>query len=162
MEMALRGLQAPREKVMACAELLEMSGWCVALRLEAGKPWLGANARRCLSSLGLPDAEVTWTTICRVAPKLAASPDVLIDESAVIWRAWDGAAIPPPPTVNLTKRETEVLSLLRMGKTNTEIAIILGCSRRTAEKHAENIYRKLGVKTHASAVFSEPKGDKEP
>jgi DNA-binding CsgD family transcriptional regulator len=52
----------------------------------------------------------------------------------------------------LSCRETEVLIWLSKGKTNVEIAIILGMSKRTAEKHMENILAKLGVETRAAAV----------
>ena len=52
----------------------------------------------------------------------------------------------------LSCRETEVLTWLAKGKTNEEIALILGMSRRTAEKHLENIFAKLGVETRAAAA----------
>lgn len=52
----------------------------------------------------------------------------------------------------LSCRETEVLFWLSQGKTNMEVAAILGMSRRTAEKHVEHIFDKLGVETRAAAV----------
>ena len=44
----------------------------------------------------------------------------------------------------LTPRETEVLSWLAKGKTNRDIADILGMSPRTVNKHLEHIFEKLG------------------
>ena len=46
---------------------------------------------------------------------------------------------------NLTKRESEVLHLLKSGKSCPEIAIMLSISKRTIEKHVQNIYAKLNV-----------------
>jgi DNA-binding response OmpR family regulator/DNA-binding CsgD family transcriptional regulator len=58
--------------------------------------------------------------------------------------------------LGLTTREGEVLSWLSKGKTNRDIAQILGLSPRTVDKHLEQIYAKLGVenRTAAAAVAS--------
>lgn len=53
---------------------------------------------------------------------------------------------------HLTARETEVFRWLREGKRNAEIALILGCSRRTIDKHVENILRKTGAETRTAAI----------
>jgi DNA-binding CsgD family transcriptional regulator len=52
----------------------------------------------------------------------------------------------------LSPRETEVVRWLAQGKTNVEISVILNISKRTADKHLENIFAKLGVETRAAAV----------
>jgi DNA-binding NarL/FixJ family response regulator len=52
----------------------------------------------------------------------------------------------------LTPRETEVLAWLAKGKTNRDIADILGMSPRTVNKHLEHIFEKLGVETRTAAV----------
>ncbi len=46
---------------------------------------------------------------------------------------------------NLTPREVQVADLVRSGKTNKEIAALLGVSARAAEFHRENLRRKLGI-----------------
>jgi DNA-binding NarL/FixJ family response regulator len=56
------------------------------------------------------------------------------------------------PHVALTPRETEVLSWLAKGKTNRDIADILGMSPRTVNKHLEHIFEKLGVETRTAAA----------
>ena len=53
----------------------------------------------------------------------------------------------------LTHREKEVLKWVTHGKTNPEIAIILGISRRTVCFHLNNIYQKLGVSTRTQAAI---------
>lgn len=52
----------------------------------------------------------------------------------------------------LTRREVEVLEWVARGKTNNEIGLILAISPRTASKHLEHIYTKLGVESRTAAV----------
>ena len=52
----------------------------------------------------------------------------------------------------LTAREREVLQWLSGGKTDRDIADILGISPRTVHKHLQRIYEKLGVETRTAAV----------
>jgi DNA-binding CsgD family transcriptional regulator len=54
--------------------------------------------------------------------------------------------------LGLSSRESEVLGWLAEGKTNAEIAIIVGASVRTIDKHLEHVFRKLGVETRTAAV----------
>ena len=56
------------------------------------------------------------------------------------------------PAVAMTRREAEVLSWLAKGKTNRDIADILGMSPRTVNKHLEHIFEKLGVETRTAAA----------
>jgi len=60
--------------------------------------------------------------------------------------------IPVPRTDPLTAREREVLQCLCGGKTDCDIARILGISPRTVHKHLQRIYEKLGVETRTAAV----------
>lgn len=64
----------------------------------------------------------------------------------------DVAVAARAPDVALTPRETEVLSWLAKGKTNRDIADILGMSPRTVNKHLEHIFEKLGVETRSAAT----------
>jgi DNA-binding NarL/FixJ family response regulator len=65
----------------------------------------------------------------------------------------DGAEPSPPLLPNpLTQREMDVLEWVACGKTNRDVAEILGMSPRTVNKHLEHIYEKLGVETRTAAV----------
>jgi DNA-binding CsgD family transcriptional regulator len=60
--------------------------------------------------------------------------------------------LPPEPTL-LTAREREVLRWVGAGKSNVQIATILGTSPRTVQKHLEHVYVKLGVENRLAAVL---------
>lgn len=64
------------------------------------------------------------------------------------------ARMDPPrlERLGLTRREAEVLAWVAEGKTNVEIAAILGASPRTVQKHLEHILQKLGVETRTAAA----------
>ena len=68
-----------------------------------------------------------------------------------------GARRPPRPPPrprrrDLTKRELEVLRLIALGHTNSEIAGQLYLSVRTVETHRSHIQQKLGVSSRAELV----------
>jgi len=54
--------------------------------------------------------------------------------------------------VALTRRETEVLGLLREGFTNTDIARLLGITTHTVKLHVAGLLTKLGVSDRTQAV----------
>jgi DNA-binding CsgD family transcriptional regulator len=66
--------------------------------------------------------------------------------------AW-GVPSAEPEAARLTEREREVLHWLGGGKTDRDIAAILGISPRTVHKHLQRIYEKLGVETRTAAVM---------
>jgi DNA-binding NarL/FixJ family response regulator len=54
--------------------------------------------------------------------------------------------------LSLTLREAEVLTWIARGKSNRDIAEILGLSPRTVNKHLEQVYAKLGVENRTAAA----------
>jgi DNA-binding NarL/FixJ family response regulator len=61
--------------------------------------------------------------------------------------------VKPLATHRLTAREAEVAHWLAKGKSNPEIACILGNSVRTVEKHVEAILSKLAVEHRTAAAL---------
>jgi DNA-binding NarL/FixJ family response regulator len=57
-----------------------------------------------------------------------------------------------PPSGDVTRREREVLELVREGLTNAQIGERLVLSTRTIERHLLNVYAKLDVHTRTAAV----------
>lgn len=55
-------------------------------------------------------------------------------------------------SLRLTARESEVLFWLANGKSNKDIAAILGIGPRTVNKHLEQIFPKLGVENRTAAA----------
>ncbi len=53
----------------------------------------------------------------------------------------------------LTEREVEVVTLLARGLQTKLIAEVLGISAKTADRHIEHAYRKIGVSTRAAAAL---------
>src|SRR5256885_15682218 len=59
----------------------------------------------------------------------------------------------------LSVREVEVLSAIKVGYTNREIAAQLGISVSTANKHVENILRKMSVRNRTQAAAQTAEGE---
>ena len=53
----------------------------------------------------------------------------------------------------LTEREAMVVGMLARGLQTKEIAAALGISSKTADRHIQNAYRKIGVSTRAAATL---------
>ncbi len=150
-------------RITAWANLLDTAGWCVALRLnDDANPWLGEQAKRWLTKNGggIDIDSVTWDWF-----RLNLPPEQIMirDQRVLLWSYLSEKA-PKAPTEStestdwgltklLTRRENEILNWMSFGKTNPEIAIILGRSARTIEKHVENIFRKTGVSSRNQLIL---------
>jgi DNA-binding NarL/FixJ family response regulator len=64
----------------------------------------------------------------------------------------DFSSTKPLLKFGLTPRATETLLWLAQGKTNPDIATILGISESTVKKHVQEIFEKLGVETRGAAT----------
>ena len=53
----------------------------------------------------------------------------------------------------LTDREVEVISLLARGNATKQIGARLGITAKTADRHIQNIYGKIGVSSRAAATL---------
>ncbi len=62
-----------------------------------------------------------------------------------VARPSDGGSSPAPLTSALTSRESEVLQLVAEGSANKQIAVELGISPKTVEKHRQTLMDKLNI-----------------
>jgi DNA-binding NarL/FixJ family response regulator len=53
----------------------------------------------------------------------------------------------------LTEREAEVVGLLARGMQTKQVARALGISAKTADRHVQNAYAKIGISTRAAAAM---------
>ncbi len=56
-------------------------------------------------------------------------------------------------TQKITRRESEILQYIHLGKTNWEISVILDISALTVKNHVQNILRKLDVQNRGQAAL---------
>jgi HD-GYP domain-containing protein (c-di-GMP phosphodiesterase class II) len=77
-------------------------------------------------------------------------------DSDAVAAVLEASGQPPPripPSTGLTPRETEVVGLLARGLQTKQIARALGISVKTADRHIQNAYAKIGVSTRAAATL---------
>jgi DNA-binding NarL/FixJ family response regulator len=65
----------------------------------------------------------------------------------------DFSSFAPLLKLGLTPRAAEALLWLAQGKTNTDIATILGITESTVKKHVQEMFEKLGVETRGAATM---------
>ena len=98
------------------------------------------------------------------SPKLADTPSLTIRRFSEPGRrdlqmlVLEERGAPPGPAalmkLGLTAREAEVLYWIAQGKSNPDIATILGASVRTVHKHVEHVFQKLGLETRNAATVA--------
>ena len=64
----------------------------------------------------------------------------------------DFSSVEPLLKLGLTPRSAETLIWLAQGKTNSDIATILGITESTVKKHVQEIFEKLGLETRGAAT----------
>jgi DNA-binding response OmpR family regulator/DNA-binding CsgD family transcriptional regulator len=160
---------------------LDVSGrFLLAVNGQGKIMWSTPQAQKLLSDnlaaatedeLVLPDAMLQWLEQAQKAktgsktPAMASFPNneqlrlqymgkLGPNEFLLRLAKESGANLPAEfsSELGLTTREGEVLSWLSKGKTNRDIAQILGLSPRTVDKHLEQIYAKLGVENRTAAA----------
>jgi DNA-binding NarL/FixJ family response regulator len=117
---------------------------------EALQQWLEQSQQGKGGSKGVPAASFPDHPELRLHYMGKAGPNEFL-----LRLARESTSIAPAEftsELGLTAREGEVLSWLSKGKTNRDIAQILGLSPRTVDKHLEQIYAKLGVENRTAAA----------
>lgn len=96
--------------------------------------------------------------IAKPSGKLVVRTAVEKDERVLLLAEQPPARSPADlAALGLRPREAEILFWMCQGKSNPELAAILGVSVRTIHKHNENIFRKLGVENrHAATLVAAP------
>jgi HD-GYP domain-containing protein (c-di-GMP phosphodiesterase class II) len=77
-------------------------------------------------------------------------------DSDAVTAVVEAAGYAPPRLerpAGLSEREAEVLALLARGLQTKQVARALGISIKTADRHIQNAYRKIGVSTRAAATL---------
>jgi DNA-binding NarL/FixJ family response regulator len=162
-------------------DALDVSGrFLLAVSRQGKIMWATPQAQKLLSDnlatgtndeLALPDSMVQWLEQAQKSkagsktPAMASFPDneqlrlqymgKLGPNEFLLRLAKDSSTNTSAQfssELGLTTREGEVLSWLSKGKTNRDIAQILGLSPRTVDKHLEQIYAKLGVENRTAAA----------
>jgi DNA-binding CsgD family transcriptional regulator len=83
---------------------------------------------------------------------MSLRPQVKASQLSLPKGSGAGERLTPAQDMRLTAREIEVMHWVTEGKRDREIAIILGVSPRTVEKHVGHILEKLQVETRTAAV----------
>ncbi len=105
-----------------------------------------------MASLGLASTERHDATHARTMANL----DLIGALTAQFYLSYKRLnAQPPSPcsrTTGVTPKEAEILSWVAAGKTDAEIAIILGISRNTVDTHMRHIFARLGAHSRVTAI----------
>jgi DNA-binding NarL/FixJ family response regulator len=107
--------------------------------LISGVGWISPQAARTAGASGFVSKD--WS-----ADEVAMAVRMVGKGMTVFGRQEEAPSIP------LSAREREVLTLIASGATNREIAERLYLSPHTVKEHASSLYRKLGVKNRAEAA----------
>lgn len=87
------------------------------------------------------------------AVRAAAGGTVVLGEGIAHKFTRPAASDDDGPPLDLTPRETDVLSLLSGGLSNKSIAAELGLGLRTVETHVSNVLSKLGLTSRTEAAL---------
>ena len=88
----------------------------------------------------------------RAQPGMGAVVAHILGDQAPAASAASGQ-VDNPMTEPLSEREREILSWLKTGQSNQDIADALHISTATVKTHLRNLYGKLGVRNRAQAVI---------
>ncbi|MBP6013265.1 MAG: LuxR family transcriptional regulator [Alphaproteobacteria bacterium] len=104
--------------------------------------------------LHLPGGRIHAMTMAGIEPRtdLQARAELHLVSMYAHARASSLKKGEPEETIRLTKREREVLRFVATGKSDWEVAKILGVSSNAVHKHVENVKRRFGVGTRMQAV----------
>lgn len=99
-----------------------------------------------LGAVSFGGRSIVTTTEARIA---------LVALAGALFHALRKLAGPSPAntSLELTRREREIISWVASGRRHGEVAQLLGLSARTVENHLRRVRRKLGVSSTAQAIY---------
>lgn len=124
---------------------------CLPSEVQA---WLSRNAERAASSsnesivVSGQSLKIRFRILSRVTP----DEILLVIQQAEAVEIERAGIDKLQSRLGITHREAEVLYWLSNGKSNRDIADILGISFRTVDKHLEHLFAKIGVESRSGAV----------
>ena len=119
--------------------------------ISASLDWDAASAARAVGANGYLPKELSVTDMVAAIRGLS-SPNFGRMSFSDLLRTRSDNGHSSSLRRGLTPRENQVLSELRRGRTNKEIAQRLGVSITTVNKHVQQVLKKLNARTRAQAV----------
>ena len=109
-----------------------------AAAVRAGGDWRGATARIAVGDGGVLSLHAATVTSCGGTVAVIVDRARPAEVSAMLVDAY-----------GLTRRQRDVLGLLLLGRSMTQIAHSLGISEHTVHDHRKAIYRRIGVSSRS-------------
>lgn len=136
------------------------------LRNVPGQGWESLTARQrlvaVLAAQGLRNREIAarlFVSDRTVEGHIAAVLDALGAPSRVgIGQHLPPASVPGTDLTVLTPRQRAVADLVAAGRSNAEIAVGLGISDKTVEKHVADVFARLGVQSRTAVAAAVRRG----
>ena len=180
----VQAVQEHRPDLILCDVMMpEMDGYGVvqAVRMDASLAnipfiFLTAKSDRGDVRIGMNFGADDYLTKPVVRDDLLAAVHVRLSRAEAVQERIDAAAAaagfnpdfsshePLQKALSLTAREAEVLLWVSQGKSNADVAAILGMSEKTAKQHLGSVFEKIGVENRNAAamraveVLSSPAG----
>ncbi len=129
-------------------EALKWRAKCAAVVVVSGTE-TEAMQKRSLqmgASAFLPKSKASSEIL--ITLKRAMASDIKTPESEVFTQSTQEQTVPP----RLTARQLDILLMLDEGKTNKDIALILGLSEKTVKNHITALFAELGCVNRLQAV----------
>jgi DNA-binding NarL/FixJ family response regulator len=114
---------------------------------------LGAGARGYLGLEGASDGDLVQAVRSLAAGEMYLSSELAASHAARPAAAPVRSAQASGPAARLTERERQVLTLVARGRSNREIAELLGLSANTIAVHRANLMKTLAVRKTAALVL---------
>jgi DNA-binding NarL/FixJ family response regulator len=115
---------------------------------DAIRAALTGGARGYLALESAADGDLIQAVRAVAAGEMYLSSELAVSKAPAL-----PASRPTPPAARLTERERQVLTLVARGRSNREIAGMLGLSANTVAVHRANLMKTLAVRKTAALVL---------